>query len=164
MCVSEKVTFSNEKEAHTMTNFRVLEDYSVSPISGDYTDEKWEYVIDDSGTLRPITKTPDGVVVESLDGSLPCFSPKKVYCYSNNQHPLRDEKGKIVRVEGKPVPLVVWVRDPGSEGDFLTVTGGKFFDLLRAQHGLVSVGSLNFSALSPSDLQSKYGVLQSGVE
>ena len=45
-----------------MANFKVLEDYSVVPISGDYTHEKWEYVVDDSGVLRPIAKTLDGVV------------------------------------------------------------------------------------------------------
>lgn len=147
-----------------MTTFRILEDYSLDRVSGDFSNEKWEYIIDDSGVVRALALTPDGVIVMSLDGTRPKFSPKKVFCYSNNQHPLRDEKGKIVRVEGKPVPLVIWVRDPSSEGDFLSVTGGRFFDLLRAQHGIVSVGSLNFSALPPSELQSKYGVLQSSIE
>lgn len=147
-----------------MAIFKVLEDYSVVAVEGDFTGEKWEYIVDDSGVVRAIAETPDGVVVESLDGIRPKLSPKKVFNYTNNRHPLRDEKGKIVRIEGKPVPLEIWVRDPSSGGDFVTVTGGKFFDLLRAQHGIVSVNSLNYSALSPAELQSKYGVLQSDGE
>jgi len=147
-----------------MAIFRVLEDYSVVGIDGDFTGERWEYIVDDSGVVRAVAETLDGVVVESLDGVPPKLSSKKVYCYSNNKHPLRDEKGKIVRVEGRSIPITVWVRDPSSSGDFLSVTGGRFYDLLRAQHGIVSVGSLNYSALPLSELQSKYGVLQSSGE
>ena len=142
-----------------MANFKVLEDYSVIPISGDYTNEKWEYVVDDLGVLRPIAKTLDGVVVYSLDGTTPKFSPKKVYCYTSNRYPLRDENGSVERVDGKPLALVVWLREPNSEGEFLSVTEGAFFNLLRAQHGLVQVGCLRFSSLPVSELQSKFGVL-----
>ena len=50
MCSSEKVTFSNEKEAHTMSWFQVSEDYKVSSCGEkEFPEIGWAPIIDDNG-------------------------------------------------------------------------------------------------------------------
>lgn len=55
MCGSEKATFSNEKEAHTMDFYRVLEDYSLEAFLDYEKSASMHFpIIDDTGTLMLI--------------------------------------------------------------------------------------------------------------
>lgn len=137
MCGSEKATFSNEKETHTMDYYKVLEDYSVEFFSG-YRESMnlFHPVIDDRGILMFMADTPDGVVVGTQSIQRPVLSPKQVYQVTKTEHQVLDYDNKVMEEDGHKIWVDVWLRDPDSVGVLLTCRDVSFADVLRAQHGL----------------------------
>ena len=148
MCSSEKVTFSNEKEAHTMSWFQVSEDYKVSSCGEkEFPEIGWAPIIDDNGAWGWLYLDPGEPYVFFPPMVIPSFSPKVCKRYGTVPvtllTPQRDE---VVR-EGKVLYKSVLWEDADKWSPILLRKNLSFQEVFHAQHGALQVNNGLYSAL-----------------